>query len=40
MCEGRPTGHFTRAEATQENIMVAATARTLSAPQVAVPATA
>jgi rhamnose transport system ATP-binding protein len=29
MCEGRVTGHFTRAEATQEKIMAAATARTL-----------
>jgi rhamnose transport system ATP-binding protein len=29
MCEGRVTGHFSRAEATQENIMTAATARTL-----------
>jgi rhamnose transport system ATP-binding protein len=28
MCEGRVTGHFTRAEATQEKIMAAATART------------
>jgi rhamnose transport system ATP-binding protein len=31
MCEGRVTGHFTRAEATQEKIMSAATARTLAA---------
>jgi rhamnose transport system ATP-binding protein len=30
MCEGRVTGEFTRAEATQENIMTAATARTLA----------
>jgi len=30
MCEGRVTGHFTRAEATQENIMIAATMRTLA----------
>jgi rhamnose transport system ATP-binding protein len=30
MCEGRVTGHFSRAEATQENIMTAATARTLA----------
>jgi rhamnose transport system ATP-binding protein len=29
MCEGRVTGEFTRAEATQEKIMAAATARTL-----------
>ncbi len=29
MCEGRMTGEFTRAEATQEKIMAAATARTL-----------
>jgi rhamnose transport system ATP-binding protein len=29
MCEGRVTGSFTRAEATQERIMTAATARTL-----------
>jgi rhamnose transport system ATP-binding protein len=27
MCEGRVTGRFTRAEATQENILTAATAR-------------
>jgi rhamnose transport system ATP-binding protein len=27
MCEGRVTGHFTRAEATQEKILAAATAR-------------
>jgi len=33
MCEGRVTGHFTRAEATQENIMTAATMRTLAAGQ-------
>jgi ABC-type uncharacterized transport system ATPase subunit len=30
MCEGRVTGHLTRAEATQEKIMTAATARALS----------
>jgi len=35
MCEGRPTGHFTRAEATQENVMEAATARTPAAPAAA-----
>ena len=29
MCEGRMTGQFTRAEATQEKIMAVATARTL-----------
>ena len=33
MCEGRVTGHFTRAEATQENVMTAATARTLAGGQ-------
>ncbi len=32
MCEGRLTGEFVRAEATQEKIMTAATARTLSEP--------
>jgi len=32
MCEGRVTGHFTRAEATQEKIMEAATARSLARP--------
>jgi rhamnose transport system ATP-binding protein len=32
MCEGRVTGHFTRAEASQERIMAAATARTLAHP--------
>ncbi len=31
MCEGRVTGHFTRAEATQEKIMTAATVRSLAA---------
>jgi rhamnose transport system ATP-binding protein len=30
MCEGQVTGHFDRAEATQEKIMIAATARSLS----------
>jgi rhamnose transport system ATP-binding protein len=34
MCEGRVTGHLTRAEATQEKIMAAATARTLASPRV------
>jgi len=34
MCEGQVTGHFTRAEATQEKIMAAATARTLAPSQV------
>jgi rhamnose transport system ATP-binding protein len=37
MCEGRVTGHLTRAGATQEKIMTAATARTLSQ-EVTVPA--
>ncbi|MDH4138404.1 MAG: ATP-binding cassette domain-containing protein, partial [Anaerolineae bacterium] len=37
MCEGRVTGHFARAEATQEKILAAATARTLSQ-EVAIPA--
>ncbi len=37
MCEGQVTGHLTRAEATQEKIMAAATARTLSQ-EVAAPA--
>jgi ABC-type sugar transport system ATPase subunit len=30
LCEGRLTGHFTRAEATEQRIMEAATARSLS----------
>jgi ABC-type sugar transport system ATPase subunit len=31
LCEGRVTGHFTRAEATEQKIMEAATARATAA---------